>query len=113
MIGMGFGQFVVLLVAGLISAAVIHYAVGYRFLTGIDGLFGKWITGWFGAWLGSPVFGHWFEPVKVGNTYLIPALLGAFVGSFAITALMKAAAKVFVSHATYAATAGPDISRAA
>jgi len=112
MIGMTFLEFGVLLIAGLISAAVLHYAVCYRFLTGLDGLLGKWIAGWFGAWLGSPVFGHWFEPVKFRHVYLIPAL-GAFVGSFAITAMGKAIAKAFASHATYAPGAGADMPKAA
>ena len=66
MIGMTLREFGVLLVGGLISAAVIHYVVRYRFLPGVDGFLGKWIAGWFGAWLGSPVFGHWLEMAKVG-----------------------------------------------
>lgn len=61
MIGMTLREFLVLLIAGAIAAAVIHYIVGYRFLSGVDGFLGKWITGWLGAWLGSPVLGHWFE----------------------------------------------------
>jgi len=84
-----------LLVAGAIAAVVIHYLLRYRLLEGFDGFLGKWIAGWIGAWLGSPVLGHWFEPVKVANVYLIPALLGAFAAAFAVTAIGKAAAKVF------------------
>ena len=93
MIGMNFWAFLVLLVAALIAAVVIHYVIRYRFLEGCDGFLGKWMVGWLGAWLGSPVLGHWFERVKLADIYLIPALLGAFAGAFAGTALWKAATK--------------------
>jgi len=94
MIGMNFWSFLVLLVAGLISAAVLHYIICYRVLECFDGFLGKLIAGWIGAWLGSPVLGHWFEQVKLADIYLIPALLGAFAASFAVTAAYKAQAKV-------------------
>jgi len=93
MIGMNFLAFLVLLVAGLIAAAVMHYVIRYRFLEGLDGFFAKLIAGWVGAWLGSPVLGHWFEPVKIAGVYLIPALIGGFVGAFVSTVTWKAAAK--------------------
>jgi uncharacterized membrane protein YeaQ/YmgE (transglycosylase-associated protein family) len=95
MIGMNFWGFLVLLVAGVIAAAVLHYVARYRFLEGFDGLLGKVIAGWLGAWLGSPIFGHWFERVKIANIYLIPALLGAFAGAFVVVVTAKAAAKAF------------------
>jgi uncharacterized membrane protein YeaQ/YmgE (transglycosylase-associated protein family) len=93
MIGMHFWAFLVLSVAGVIAAAVIHYVARYRFLEGFDGFLGKVIAGWVGAWLGSPIIGHWFERVKIANIYLIPALLGAFVAAFVIVATAKAMAK--------------------
>jgi uncharacterized membrane protein YeaQ/YmgE (transglycosylase-associated protein family) len=94
MIGMDFWAFLVLLVAALIAAVVLHYLICYRFTEGFDGFLGKVMTGWVGAWLGSPVLGHWFQPVKLAGIYLIPALLGAFVGAFALTATWKARAKI-------------------
>lgn len=95
MIGMNFWSFLVLLVAGVIAAAVIHYVVRYRFLEGFDGFVGKCVAGWIGGWLGSPLLGHWFEKVKMADIYLIPALLGAFTGAFIVPATGKALAKVF------------------
>jgi uncharacterized membrane protein YeaQ/YmgE (transglycosylase-associated protein family) len=95
MMGMDFGSFLVLLVAGVVAAAVVHYVARYRFLEGFDGFVGKCLAGWVGAWLGSPVLGHWFEKVKFGNVYLIPALLGAFAGAFIVAATGKALAKAF------------------
>ena len=94
MIGMSFWAFLVLLVAALIAAVVLHYLICYRFIEGFEGFLGKVGSGWVGAWLGSPVLGHWFEPVKLAGIYLIPALLGAFAGAFALTATWKARAKI-------------------
>jgi uncharacterized membrane protein YeaQ/YmgE (transglycosylase-associated protein family) len=98
MIGTNFLSFLVLLVAGVIAGAVVHYVARYRLLEGIDGFIGKCIAGWVGAWLGSPVLGHWFEKVKIGNVYLIPSLIGAFVGAFIIASSGKALAKAFGMH---------------
>jgi uncharacterized membrane protein YeaQ/YmgE (transglycosylase-associated protein family) len=94
MIGMDFWAFLVLFVAALIAAIVLHYLLRYRFLEGFDGFLGKLGAVWIGAWLGSPVLGHWFESVRLANIYLIPALLGAFAGAFALTASWKGQAKV-------------------
>jgi uncharacterized membrane protein YeaQ/YmgE (transglycosylase-associated protein family) len=37
----------------------------------------KVVVGWVGAWLGSPVFGHWLPGLQYQNIYYIPAILGA------------------------------------
>jgi hypothetical protein len=44
MIGMSFWTFVVLLAAGVVAAAVLHYVIRYRLLEGFDGLIGKVIA---------------------------------------------------------------------
>jgi len=100
MIGINFSALLILFVAALIAAGVLHYVIRYRFLDGFDGFVGKCIAGWVGAWLGSPVLGHWFERAKLANVYLIPALLGAFVGAFVVTATGKALAKAFSTKAS-------------
>jgi|SRR6516164_3836903 uncharacterized membrane protein YeaQ/YmgE (transglycosylase-associated protein family) len=112
MIGTSFEGFLVLLVASLVAAVAMHYLIRYRFLEGIDGFLYKVIAGWVGAWLGSPVIGHWFESVKIGNTYLIPALLGAFASVFIVAATGKALAKAFVPRVV-SSTPGQDVKRAA
>ena len=106
MVGMTFGGFLVLLVAGLVAAGVMHYLVRYRFLEGFDGFVGKVIAAWVGAWLGSPVLGHWFEPVKLANIYLIPALLGAFAGAFVVAVTGKALVKALAPRASSGAEPG-------
>jgi uncharacterized membrane protein YeaQ/YmgE (transglycosylase-associated protein family) len=100
MIATNFASFLVLLVAGVLAGAVLHYLVRYRLLEGFDGFVGKCIAGWVGAWLGSPVLGHWFEKVKISNIYLLPALIGAFAGAFIMVSTGKALAKAFAIHET-------------
>ncbi len=75
MLGMSLLSFLVLALIGEIVAVAYHDIVRYRFLKGRDALFGKLIVGWIGAWLGSPVLGHWLW--KIENVYIVPALLGA------------------------------------
>lgn len=102
MIGMNFPEFVILLGLSLLSALVIHYGIGYRALRGADGFFAKWVVGWIGAWLGTPVLGHWWGAFGYMNVYIVPALIGAFVGSFMITAMWKANARALPT--TYSGT---------
>ncbi|PYT78799.1 MAG: GlsB/YeaQ/YmgE family stress response membrane protein [Acidobacteria bacterium] len=91
MIGMGFASFLSLLILGFIAAIVLHLIVCYKMLSGFDGFMNKWIAGWIGGWLGSPVLGHWGP--SVSHVYIIPALLGAFIGAFVMTSIPKAASK--------------------
>lgn len=101
MIGMNFAAFLTLLILGLIAGVVMHFLIRYRMLAGGDGFFAKWIAGWIGAWLGSPVLGHWAFHIQ--NIYIIPALIGAFIGAFAWSALVKASAGVQTPKATASA----------
>jgi uncharacterized membrane protein YeaQ/YmgE (transglycosylase-associated protein family) len=94
MIGMGFGGFLTLFVISFIAAAVIHNVARYRFLGGVDGVRAKWIVGWVGAWIASPVLGHWFSGVAIAGQYIIPALLGALAAAFLVSAACKAMAKI-------------------
>jgi uncharacterized membrane protein YeaQ/YmgE (transglycosylase-associated protein family) len=84
--------FLALLIISLITSLVVHYAIRYRFLEGFDGFMGKWIAGWVAAWLGSPVLGHWFAGVEIAGIDILPALVGAFTGAFALPAIWKAKA---------------------
>jgi uncharacterized membrane protein YeaQ/YmgE (transglycosylase-associated protein family) len=88
MIGMNFGAFLTLLILGFIAAIVMHFIVRYQVLGIVDGFFAKWIAGWIGAWLGGPVLGHWW--LQIQNVWVIPALVGAFVGAFSVVAMAKA-----------------------
>lgn len=93
MLGMSLLSFLVLSVIGAAVACVYQFGLRYRFLEGTGALFGKLLVGWVGAWLGSPVLGHWLW--KVENVYVIPAILGAIatihMNHLAWTALAKVA----------------------
>ena len=91
MLGMSFLSFLVLLAIGVVVAAVFHFVLRYRFLEGLDAFFGKIAAGWLGGWLGSPVLGHWL--FKVGDVYVIPAILGAAAAVFLSVLGWKALAK--------------------
>ncbi len=75
MLGMSLLSFLVLSLIGAVVATAYHSVIRYRFLDGYDALFGKLIVGWLGAWIGSPVLGHWLW--KIENIYVVPAILGA------------------------------------
>lgn len=92
MLGMSFLSFLTLTLIGAVVAVAYHYAIRYRFLVGYDALFGKLIVGWFGAWIGSPVLGHWLW--KVENVYVVPAILGAIVTIHLTVLTGKALAKI-------------------
>jgi uncharacterized membrane protein YeaQ/YmgE (transglycosylase-associated protein family) len=100
LIGMRFLSFLSLLILSAFAAAVLHWAVRYRFLQGAEGFFSGWIVGWICAWLGPAVFGHWFGSVMLWNIYVVPALVGAFAGAFLATAVCRAAASVWSPKAS-------------
>jgi len=75
MLNMSFASFLLLAVISVAAASAYHFALRMRFLEGLDAFFGKVLIGWLGAWLGSPVFGHWLW--KYENIYVVPAILGA------------------------------------
>lgn len=77
MIGMGFIEFLILLVIAIVVAAIFHYGIKYYVTSGTDSFLSKIVLGWIGAWLGSPVLGHWFEGLAFESVYIIPAILGA------------------------------------
>jgi uncharacterized membrane protein YeaQ/YmgE (transglycosylase-associated protein family) len=88
MIGMNFPAFFSLLVLGIFTALVFQFGLRYRVLQGLEGFAAKSMAGWIGGWLGSPVLGHW--GIHVANLYFIPAIVGAFAGSFCVTATLRA-----------------------
>jgi uncharacterized membrane protein YeaQ/YmgE (transglycosylase-associated protein family) len=94
MLGMSLLSFLILTFIGAVVAATYHYVFWYRFLEGNDAVLGKLIIGWLGAWLGSPVLGHWLW--KVENVYIVPALLGA-IATIHLTVLTAKALAKFAS----------------
>jgi uncharacterized membrane protein YeaQ/YmgE (transglycosylase-associated protein family) len=106
MLGMNFASFVVLLVIGAALALVYQYIFRYRLLDGIDSLVGKIALGWIGAWLGSPVLGHWFW--KIEGVYIIPAILGSAAAIHLSVLWWKASAKANESRPVTSAEQRPS-----
>ena len=77
MIGMDFISFLILLVISVVVSGILHYGLNYYVTPGIWSFCSKVVVGWVGAWLGSPVLGHWFPGVQYHDVYIIPAILGA------------------------------------
>ncbi len=77
MIGMDFISFLIILVVALIVAVFLHFGLKYYVTPGIASFLAKVVLAWIGGWLGSPVFGHWWEGLSYGQVYIVPALLGA------------------------------------
>lgn len=92
MIGIDFISFLILLIIAAVVAAVLHYGLKYYLIPGLGSYLSKVVIGWIGAWLGSPVFGNWFEGVHYGGVYIIPAVLG----SLALLVLIVDAGKTFI-----------------
>ena len=100
MLDMSFVSFLTLLIISLIAALIVHYAIRYRVLDGFDGFLWKWVMGWVGAWLGTPVLGHWFDGVRISGVYIIPAFLGGFIGAFVAALVWKAESKALVHRSS-------------
>ena len=89
MIGMSFTSFIELLGISVVVSLVLHYLVKYRTVKGFEGFLGKVIVGWLGAWLGSPVFGHWPANVLFADVYPIPALMGSLSAIFSVVLFFR------------------------
>jgi uncharacterized membrane protein YeaQ/YmgE (transglycosylase-associated protein family) len=77
MIGMDLNSFLILLAISAVVAWVLHYQLKYYVTPGAWSCASKVVVGWVGAWLGSPVFGHWWPGLQYQEIYIIPAILGA------------------------------------
>lgn len=94
MIGMDFVSFLILLIISVVVSAALHYGLSYYVNPGLDSFFAKVIIGWAGAWLGSPVLGHWWEGLKYGQVYIIPAILGSIAAVVLAVDMVKTCAVV-------------------
>ena len=88
MIGMTFVSFLILLVISIVVSAILHYVLKLYIRSGIVSFVSKVIFGWIGAWLGSPVFGYWFDGLVYENIYIIPAILGSLALSIIMVDLV-------------------------
>lgn len=86
---MDFMSFVILLVISAAVSWILHFGLEYYVTPGLWSFASKVVVGWFGAWLGTPVFGRWFPGINYNDVYFIPAVLGAFAILLVAVDLMK------------------------
>ena len=79
MIGMDFISFLILLVISVVVSAILHFVFKYYIVPGWWSFLSKVFIGWIGAWLGSPVFGYWWQGVNYKQVYIVPAILGCIL----------------------------------
>ena len=76
MIGMNSISFLILLIISVAVSAILHYHFKYYVTPGHWSFCSKVVVGWIGAWLGSPVFGHWpnrIPSLHYAEVWYIPA----------------------------------------
>jgi uncharacterized membrane protein YeaQ/YmgE (transglycosylase-associated protein family) len=96
MIGMDFGSFLVLLIISVVVSGILHYGLRFYVRPGAVSFLSKVVIGWVGAWLGSPVFGHWWEGLHYEQVYYVPAVLGSLAMLILVVACVKTCAEVCV-----------------
>jgi uncharacterized membrane protein YeaQ/YmgE (transglycosylase-associated protein family) len=79
MIGMDFISFLILLIISIVVSGILHFGLKYHNKAEWRTYVSKVGAGWFGAWLGSPVFGYWWQGLNYKEVYIVPAILGAIV----------------------------------
>ncbi len=89
MIGMCFASFLVLLIISLVVSGTLHYGFKYYVRAGTVSFLSKVVIGWIGAWLGSPVFGHWWEGLNYLQVYYVPAILGSLAMLIVVVDVVK------------------------
>ena len=89
MIGMDFISFLILLVISVVVSAILHFVFKYYIVSGWWSFLSKVLIGWIGAWLGSPVFGYWWQGVNYKQVYIVPAILGCIVLLICVVGCVK------------------------
>jgi len=77
MIGMDFVSFIILLIISIVVSGILHFVLKLYIIPGWRSYISKVAIGWIGAWLGSPVFGYWWQGLNYKEVYIVPAILGS------------------------------------
>ena len=97
MIGMDFISFIILLVISIVVSGVLHFVIKFYVRPGWWSYASKVLIGWVGAWLGSPVFGYWWQGLNYKEVYIIPAILGSLASVVFVVDLIKSCSTIFKS----------------
>ena len=103
-----FLSFLVLLVISIVVALLMQYVARIEPIKGIRGLINNICVGFIGAWLGHPIIGHWFKPIRIWDVYIIPALLGSALLIYIFSTIMEFVLKAL----TEIKTTSPEVKEA-
>jgi uncharacterized membrane protein YeaQ/YmgE (transglycosylase-associated protein family) len=95
MIGMNFISFLILLIISVVISGILHFVFKYYIIPGWYSYLSKVLIGWIGAWLGSPVFGYWWEGLNYNEVYIVPAILGSLLLSIFVVDFIKTCVTIF------------------
>ena len=95
MIGMNFISFLILLIISVVISGILQFLFKYYILPGWWSYLSKVLIGWIGAWLGSPVFGHWWQCLSYNEVYIVPAILGSLLLLIFAVDVIKSCVTIF------------------
>ena len=94
MIGMDFISFIILLIISIVVSGVLHFLLKFYIIPGWRSYASKVLIGWVGAWLGSPVFGYWWQGLNYKEVYIVPAILGSLASIVFVVDLIKSCSTI-------------------
>jgi uncharacterized membrane protein YeaQ/YmgE (transglycosylase-associated protein family) len=97
MIGMDFISFIILLIISIVVSGVLHFYFKFYIIPGWWSYASKVLIGWVGAWLGSPIFGYWWQGLNYNQVYIVPAILGSLASVIFVVDLIKTCSTIFKS----------------
>ena len=97
MIGMDFISFIILLIISIVVSGVLHFYFKFYIIPGWWSYASKVLIGWVGAWLGSPIFGYWWQGLNYNQVYIVPAILGSLASVIFVVDLIKTCSTIFES----------------
>ena len=92
---MDFISFIILLIISIVVSGVLHFVLKFYIIPGWWSYFSKVAIGWIGAWLGSPVFGYWWQGLNYKEVYIVPAILGCLAILVFVVDIIKTLATIF------------------
>ena len=108
MFGMDLISFLILLAISAVVSAALHFGLKYYVIPGLASYFSKIVIGWIGGWLGSPVFGHWWEGFSYQQIYFIPAMLCSVALLVLVVDVVKTIGRVSSAEQKAAGPRGPE-----
>ena len=108
MIGMNFSSFLALFVISAVCAFVFNSMLKLKLIHRGEGYLCELIMGWIGAWISSPVLGHWSWMVPSTSVYLVPAIVGSIAAIYSLVALLRVVESVLAPLSVRDAAAFPN-----